>query len=172
MVEVNRLCRGLLASWTDLAAPSLYLLTDGPGFCMHAPMASYDPRTAKLLAAIEEIGTAVPELLAGEDLVHFDFHPENVLVDADGNLTGVIDWDGANRSNGVLDLTTLRFDLARREPGLGRWLGELLAGRASDMVNRACWAHMSLRLIDWAIREHGPADVDAWIEVSNELMPG
>ena len=167
MLEVNGLCRGLLASWTDLAAPSLYLLTDGPGFCLHAPMASYDRRTARLLGAIEEIGSAVPEVLAGEDLVHFDFHPENVLVDTDGNLTGVIDWDGANRSNGVLDLTTLRFDLARREPGLA----ELLAGGANDMVSRACWAHMSLRLIDWAIREHGPADVNAWIDVANELMP-
>jgi Ser/Thr protein kinase RdoA (MazF antagonist) len=55
-------------------------------------MARYDRRTARLLAAIEEPGAAVPERLDGDDLVHFDFHPENVLVDASGSVTGVVDW--------------------------------------------------------------------------------
>jgi Ser/Thr protein kinase RdoA (MazF antagonist) len=77
-------------------------------------MARYSRRTARLLGAIEDAGAAVPEHLAGDDLPHFDFHPENVLVDASGAVTGVVDWDGASRSNGVLDLMTLRFDLAHR----------------------------------------------------------
>jgi hypothetical protein len=28
------------------------------------------------------------------------------------------------------------------------------------------WAHMSLRLVDWSIRHHGPADVDLWLDVA------
>lgn len=171
MVEVNQLCRGLLTGRTEFPAPSMYLLADGPGFCLHGPMASYDQRTERLLQAVAEVGAAVPEQLAGDDLVHFDFHPENVLVGPSGAVTGVVDWDGAGRSNGALDLVTLRFDLARRAPGLGRWLGGLLADTVTGPVWMACWAHMSLRLVDWAIRELTASDVSDWLRVAEDLMP-
>jgi hypothetical protein len=154
MIEVNRRCRGILAGYEDLPDPSLYLRADGPGYCLHRPLAHYDRRTARLLAEVEEIGAAVPEQLAGDDLVHFDFHP-----------------DGAGRSNGYLDLFTLRFDLARRAPDQGRWLGGLLRDTASDEVILACWAHMSLRLVDWSIRHHTAAHVTTWLEVAEVLRP-
>ena len=171
MLEINRRCRGVLADRDDLPAPSLYLRTDGPGFCLHEPLARYDRRTARLLAAVEEIGAEVPECLAGDDLVHFDFHPENVLVDAAGTVTGVVDWDGAGRSNGYLDLFTLRFDLTRRAPDLGRWLDDQLRGAASDAVTRACWAHMSLRVVDWCIRHWPPSYVTNWLDIAEALRP-
>jgi Phosphotransferase enzyme family len=171
MVEVNQRCRGLLTDRSDLPAPSLYLRTDGPGFCLHGPMASYDKATARLLAAVEEIGAAEPDCLAGVDLVHFDFHPENVLVTRSGRISGVVDWDGANRSDSTFDLFTLRFVLARIAPELGHWLGGLLRETAAPPVLRACWAHMSLRLIDWSIRELTTADVSAWVQVATDLMP-
>ena len=171
MIEVNRRCRGILAGHDDRPDPSLYLRADGPGYCLHEPLARYDRRTARLLAAVEEIGAAVPERLAGDDLVHFDFHPENVLVDAAGAVTGVVDWDGAGRGNGYLDLFTLRFDLAHRAPDQGRWLGGLLRDTASDEVILACWAHMSLRLVDWSIRHHTASHVTTWLEVAEILRP-
>jgi hypothetical protein len=169
MIEVNRRCRGLLSDHRGPPAPSLYLLADGPGFCLHEPLARYDRRTTRLLDAIREIGAAEPEHLPGDDLVHFDFHPENVLIDSDGSVTGVVDWDAVGRGNGDFDLITLRFDLARRAPDLGRWLGGLLADRVPDHVARVCWAHMSLRLVDWSIRHLTPTDVDAWLEVAETL---
>jgi Phosphotransferase enzyme family len=171
MTELNRRCRGLLAGRADLPPPPLYLLTDGPGFCLHQPMAGYSRRTARLLAAVTEIGAAVPASLAGTDLVHFDFHPGNILTSRHGTVTGVVDWDGANRGNGHLDLVLLRFDLARWHPRLGRELDPLLAGRVPDEVARACWAHVSLRLVDWSIREHTDADVTAWLDVAERLAP-
>jgi hypothetical protein len=171
MVELNRRCRGLLAGHDEIPVPSLYLLTDGPGYCLHGPMARYDRRTARLLGAIEEIGASVPDQLDGVDLVHFDFHPGNVLVDAAGMVTGVVDWDGACRGHGDLDLFTLRFDLGRRAPWLGRQLGPLLAETITEDVAQACWAHMSLRLVDWCIREHPGVDVAAWLEVAESLQP-
>lgn len=73
MVEVNGRLRGLLAGRADPPPASLYLRADGPGFCLHGPMASYDQRTAILLGQIEEAGAELPEHLAGDDLVHFDF---------------------------------------------------------------------------------------------------
>jgi Phosphotransferase enzyme family len=170
MIEMNRRCRGILAARDD-PAPSLYLTEDGPGFCLHQPLAAYDRRTARLLAEIEEVGGAVPERLPGTDLVHFDFHPENVLTDRAGTVTGVVDWDGAGRSHGYFDLFTLRFDLARRAPDLGRWLAAHLAGTAPDEVVLACWAHMSLRLVDWSLREIGPEAAAIWLDVAEELRP-
>lgn len=171
MVAVNRRCRGLLAGRHDLPAPSLYLLADGPGFCLHEPLARYDRRTAQLLAEIHEIGAAGPEHLSGDDLIHLDFHPENVLIDDAGTVTGVVDWDAIGRGNGDFDLITLRFDLARRAPDLGSWLGEQLADRVPDEVAQVCWAHLSLRLVDWSIRHLTPADVNAWLDVAETLRP-
>jgi aminoglycoside phosphotransferase (APT) family kinase protein len=171
MVALNRRCRGLLADRHDLPAPSLYLLTDGPGFCLHEPLARYGRRTAALLAQIHEIGAAGPEQLSGDDLVHLDFHPENVLIDEAGTVTGVVDWDAIGRGNGDFDLITLRFDLARRAPDLGRRLGEQLADHVPEEVARVCWAHMSLRLVDWSIRHLTPADVNAWLDVAETLRP-
>jgi len=170
MIEVSRHCRGLLADRDD-PAPSLYLRDDGPGFCLHEPLARYDQRTARLLAAIEEVGAAVPECLAGNDLVHFDFHAENVLVGPAGTVTGVVDWDGAGRSHGYLDLFTLRFDLARRAPELGQWLAAQLQGAAPDDVVLACWAHLSLRLVDWSIRHFTAPYVTTWVGVAESLRP-
>lgn len=171
MLEVSQRCHGLLADQAGLPAPSLYLREDGPGFCLHEPLARYSPRTARLLAAIEETGAQLPGRLAGNDLVHFDFHPENVLVDAAGVVTGVVDWDGAGRSNAALDLYTLRFDLARRAPELGRRVA--VAGRETrpDDVVAACWAHLSLRLVDWSIRHLTPGHVSTWLAIAEELRP-
>jgi Phosphotransferase enzyme family len=169
MVEVNGRLRGLLAGRADQSPGSLYLRTDGPGFCLHGPMAHYDQRTARLLREIEEAGADLPEHLVGDDLVHFDFHAENVLVDPAGAVTGMVDWDGAVRADGTLDLMTLRFDLARRAPELGRYVGGLLRESASERVRLACWAHMSLRLADWAIRELTADEVGAWLSVAAEV---
>jgi phosphotransferase family enzyme len=171
MIEVNRRCRGLLAGRVDLPAPSLYLRTDGPGFCLHEPLRQYDRRTARLLDAIEEVGTALPEHLTGNDLVHMDFHPENVLVDAAGEVTGVVDWDAINRGHGDFDLITLRFDLARRAPDLGRRLQDHLARTVPPDLALATWAHLSLRQVDWAIRHLTPADVTTWLTIAESLHP-
>lgn len=171
MIAVNRRCRGLLADHHDLPAASLYLLADGPGYCLHEPLARYDRHTARLLAEIHEIGATGPEHLLGDDLVHHDFHPENVLINDAGTVTGVVDWDAIGRGNGDFDLITLRFDLARRAPDLGRWLGEQLTDRVPGEVARVCWAHMSLRLVDWSIRHLTPADVHAWLDVAGTLHP-
>src|SRR5262249_18893591 len=85
---------------------------------LHGAMASYDAQAARLLGAIQEIGAAEPDCLDGIDLAHYDFHPENVLVAASGRICGVVDWDGASRSDGAFDLFTLRFVLARVAPGV------------------------------------------------------
>jgi aminoglycoside phosphotransferase (APT) family kinase protein len=133
-------------------------------------LAAFDRRSAVLLREIEEIGASVPESLAGDDLVHFDFHAENVLVDAEGAVTGVVDWGAVGRGHFALDLFTLRFDVARRACGLGPLMDEALRA-VPDEVAMACWAHMSLRQVDWSIRHHTPADTAAWLDIAGRLRP-
>jgi hypothetical protein len=171
MVEVNRRCRGLLADRADLPAPSLYLRSDGPGFCLHGPLAEYGRRTARLLAVIETAGLTVPGELDGDDVVHLDYHPENVLTDELGTVTGVVDWDGANRGDARHDLYALRFDLARRSPALGHRLAAMLRPATPAELELAWWAHLSLRYVDWAIRHHTAADVASWLDVAEQLRP-
>ncbi|WP_308250780.1 aminoglycoside phosphotransferase family protein [Nonomuraea rhizosphaerae] len=163
MIEVNRRCRGVLAGRPELPAMALYLRSSGPGFCLHESLLTYDDRTRRLLDQVREIGAAFPDRLDGDDLVHTDFHPENVLVGPTGEVTGVVDWDGATRGHGDFDLYTLRFDLAHRAPEIHL--------DVPSAVEPVCWAHMSLRQVDWAIRHFTAADVTAWLDIAERLRP-
>ncbi|WP_203785784.1 phosphotransferase [Paractinoplanes rishiriensis] len=142
----------------------LHLTGDGPGFCLHAPLAEHSDRTRRLLARIHETGASAGHQMIGDDLVHMDFHPGNVLV-AGGRLTGVIDWDGAVRGDRFFDLVTLRFTLAGTAPDLVPLVDERL-DLLEPRRRAAYWAHMSLRMVDWAIRHHDAGAVQRWLSVA------
>ncbi|MFG1603534.1 phosphotransferase [Actinoplanes sp. NPDC049265] len=164
LIDVNTRLAGLLSSAPSGPRPvDLHLSGDGPGFCLHQPLAGYGGRAARLLDHVHEVGAALPHI-TGDDLVHFDFHPRNVLV-AGGRITGVVDWDGAARYDGTFDLVTLRFTLAREQPRLVAMVDEVLRGRDPARL-RAYWAHMSLRQVDWSIRHHDSSTVEAWLDVT------
>jgi Phosphotransferase enzyme family len=167
MITVTDRLAGLLAGDPGPRPAPLYLLEDGPGFCLHEPLASYDRRTARLLDQVHEIG-AGGTAMVGDDLVHLDFQPGNVLVTG-GRLSGVVDWDGATRGDRHFDLTTLRFYLAGRAPHLLRPVDERLADISAHR-RRAYWAHMSLRQVDWSIRHHDAAAVGHWLAVAESGM--
>ena len=44
-----------------------------------------------------------------------------------------------------------------------------LLARAAGPVRLACWAHLSLRLVDWAIRELDAGAVGIWVAVAEQL---
>ncbi|GAA3243631.1 aminoglycoside phosphotransferase family protein [Dactylosporangium siamense] len=162
MLAVSARCNGLLCD-SGLPQRQLYLHRDGPGFCQHGSLAGHSARTAALLARVR----AVPlRTLPGDDLVHFDYHPGNVLVSDTGTVTGVVDWDGAGRGNRAFDLVTLLFVLTRHAPHLTDQVRAAAAELAPPEVLAACWAHMALRQVDWSIRHHTPDEVDAWLTVA------
>lgn len=79
-------------------------------------------------AAVGELGEAVDEALAGvpRGFVHGDFWTGNLLVDAAGRLTGVIDWEAAGDGRlPVVDLLHLRLS-AERPPSPETWGPALL----------------------------------------------
>lgn len=164
MLAVNDRLAGVLAAAPDPRPAPLYLTGDGPGFCLHGPLAEYSDRTRRLLDRIHEIGAAGTQMI-GDDLVHMDFHPGNVLVDDGGRLTGVVDWDGATRGDRHFDLVTLQFMLGATAPELVGPIEERLAPLA-ERRRRQYWAHHALRLVDWAIRHHDAAAVQRWLTVA------
>ncbi|WP_158602887.1 phosphotransferase family protein [Jiangella rhizosphaerae] len=173
MIAVTRTWSGLLAGRADLEPPTLHLTESGPGFCLHESLDRYDARTRRLLGQVRAVGREV-DVLAGDDLVHLDFHPGNILVDAAGLITGVVDWDGWGRGDRWFSLEVLAFDLAwrRADVSVRDLLDELIAAAVDPSRLRAYRAHLSLRQVDWAIRHHGPGEVDAWLAiVADRLRP-
>lgn len=170
MIAVTDRLAGLLADRPDRKPVDLHLTGDGPGFCLHEPLAAHSARTARLLDWVHQVGADGSAML-GDDLVHLDFHPGNVLVDRN-RITGVVDWDGATRGDRHFDLVTLRFALTGQAPHLTGPVDERLAA-ISLRRRRAYWAHMSLRQVDWSIRHHDTATVDHWLDVAESgITPG
>lgn len=170
LLTVIDLFDDVLAGHREVPVPELHLTASGPGFCLHESLERYDNRTRRLLARIREIGRDPEARMDGDDLVHLDFHPGNLLVD-DGEITGVIDWDGIGRGDHRFALVTLAFDLSwgvATDPAYaGTAEGLLEVERRVAAIEpsrlRAYWAHMALRQVDWSIRHHGPAEIEHYL---------
>jgi hypothetical protein len=169
-LALNALQRGQLAQRADVPLMKLFLRGDGPGFCVHEPLRQFSRRSAALEQWIRSVGADHPDLLAGQDAMHCDFHPGNMLR-ADGAITGIVDWDGACRGDCRLDLVTLRFGVlpGQCDPGVEERLDSILDG-LPDSILRPAWAHMSLRMADWAIRHFSAAEVDYWLDLAERRV--
>jgi aminoglycoside phosphotransferase (APT) family kinase protein len=159
---------GKLAGQPAVPAVDLYLTRDGPGFCLHQPLREYSPRTQALHRWITAVGESHPRCLTGDDAVHCDYQPSNILT-RHGHITGVVDWDGAGRGDRRLDLVTLRFGVPgiSTDPAVVTRLDQLLDGLPRNVL-APLWAHMSLRMTDWAIRHLTPDDVDHCLSLAEQ----
>jgi hypothetical protein len=170
VLDVHRIQANALADRGDIPAYQLHLVADGPGYCLHEPLRQFSRRTAALERRISRCGAEDPGHLPGNDAVHGDFHPGNILA-AHGAITGVVDWDGAGRGDHRFDLVVLRFgihpDRADRE--VVERLDALLDALPAAIL-RPAWAHMSLRMTDWAIRHFPPGDVGQWVDLAEQRI--
>lgn len=166
-LALNALQDGALADRRDLPTRLLYLTDDGPGFCLHRPLAEHSDRSRRLLSWVGDVGAGQIGMVT-DDVAHFDFQPSNMLA-VDGTLTAIVDWDGAGRGDRRLDLVTLRFGVHAVEVDVDDGVVQRLDGLLDAMpreVLRPAWAHMSLRLVDWSIRHFTAADVDHWLDLA------
>ena len=168
-LALNELQAGALAGIRDDVVPvSLFLREDGPGFCLHEPLRQHNSRTAALERRILATADDFPDCFHSDDAMHLDFHPGNMLA-VDGVITGVVDWDGAGLGDRRLDLVTLRFGVHGEHPGPGviERLDAILDALPPDVL-RPAWAHMSLRMTDWAIRHFTADAVEHWLDLAEQ----
>jgi len=141
-------------NWPDLLTQTL--TTGGDGYCLHSTL-QHSPAARDLLPVLRRIGdrccAAIP---AGDDFVHYDFTPANLLSDGTA-ITGVIDINPpVLAGDRAFDLATLLFYRYDHED-----IRSLLRARLLDLAGpraaSAYLAHMVLRQVDWSLRHHPAA---------------
>lgn len=167
-LSLNNLQAGQLTSHPAIPPADLYLTHDGPGFCLHQPLREHSARTQALHRWITTAGANHPHCLSGDDAVHYDYQPANILT-SHGHITGVIDWDSAARGDRRLDLVTFRFGMhaITADPAAVQHLDQFLDDLPPHVLT-PMWAHMSLRMTDWAIRHFTPSDVNHWLDLAEQ----
>lgn len=175
LVALVERARRLGSGESSLASTMVETLVHGGwGYCLHEPMRSYDARTKALIERIEAIGRSVQDAppLAATDIVHFDLHLGNVLV-VDGRVSAIIDTEYTTVGDGRFDLVALAACSSEHEPQPG--VEDALWARVDREVDEpwrtAFVAHLMLRNVDWAIRNHGADDVEHWLAEANRRLP-
>jgi hypothetical protein len=125
-------------------------LVDGlDGYCRHASLRAHEP---ELLDRLRRIGEAAGSVeVAGDDVVHYDFSPYNILADGDV-ITGVVDWQGATSGDAAFDLVTLAY--YTYDGAAHAALVDAALARTDPRAVRLYAAHMVLRQVDWSLRHH------------------
>jgi hypothetical protein len=86
-------------------------------------------------------------------------------------LHGPVRSYGAGRGDRRFDLVTLRFGLRPDNSTDGaRARLDTILDAMPDEVLRPAWAHMSLRMADWAMRHFSPADVPYWLDLAETRL--
>ncbi|GAA2757700.1 phosphotransferase [Actinopolymorpha rutila] len=177
IVAANDRLAGVLADRSDVHVPDLHLRRSGDGWCLHETLERYDDRSRRLLKWIREIGDTSPQHLSGDDLVHLDLVPGNVLFTTGEAVTGIVDWAGLGRGDRWFALLKLRFHLAfllatrpaggpSVEPEAIVRLDEILGRQVDPVMLRAYWAHWSLGLVDWAVRHGPPEHAEHYLDIA------
>lgn len=170
LLELNDLQAGLAPSpsraWPVMIVRSV--LEGFDDYCVIASLRGHSSSTAELLAYVQALVRANADVaLPKNDIVHFDFHTANILVD-NGQISGVIDWDGSCAGDRAFDLATLLF-YAGDQPELRATLTRHVLDRSSREALQLYLAHMIVRQVDWSIRRQERVVVDHWLGVSRTL---
>jgi aminoglycoside phosphotransferase (APT) family kinase protein len=170
LLHLNDLQRGQGDSENDEPHRIIRGVTEGYSeFCVIDTLRTYSAESAALLAALQGIVAAYArECPKRNDIVHFDFHTNNILIEED-RVTGVIDWEGSHSGDCAFDLATLLFytwPFADFRAGLWRALLE----RTTHGAVAVYLAHMIVRQLDWSIRHHEKATVDRFLDHAHDII--
>jgi Ser/Thr protein kinase RdoA (MazF antagonist) len=140
--------------WRSLITQTL--ASGGDGYCLHSSLQA-SPQARDLLPMLRRIGDRCgPAIPDGEDFVHYDFTPANLLSDGTA-ITGVIDINppilAGDRAFDLATLLFCHYDHHEIRDSLGAWLLDLAGPRTTG----AYLAHMALRQVDWSLRDHPAA---------------
>lgn len=176
LIEMNDRFAHLLADRPDVRDVPLCLRREPKGDWRHELLHGYSAATRRILGRIHEIGAAMPDRVAGDDLLHVDYARGNVLVDERGRITGVIDWNlGVARGDRNFALVSLRSDLewkALSPSGIDEThraatdrLDRVLDERIDPTTLRAYWAYWTLMKLAGLIWEGAPRAVEVFLDL-------
>ncbi|HXN85985.1 MAG TPA: phosphotransferase, partial [Candidatus Binataceae bacterium] len=138
-------------------------------FCIIDSLRTYSAETAAMLDALQKIVVAHgSECSKRNDIVHFDFHNGNILIE-DDRISGVIDWEGCESGDCAFDLATFLF-YAYPFPDFREQLWRELLNRTSRGAAAVYLAHMIVRQLDFSIRVHDRATVDHFLPIVREII--
>lgn len=129
----------------------------------------YSSETRTVLSRLEQV-TAGKEASVSRtgDLVHGDLVPGNVLV-AEGEVTGIVDWDAAGCGDRALDLSKLLFYSYDHTP-IRSLLRKHIATISGVDALTVYLAYNILAQLDWAIHHHTQAAVEEWIVKASFIL--
>jgi hypothetical protein len=173
LLELNGLQATLatskLTEWPGSVVDTV--LEGGDGYCLLDSLRAYSSRTSELLHVLQGIVLAHRnEQFETNDVVHFDFNPSNILIE-NGQVSGVIDWEGTCAGDCTFDLATLLF-YAYDALDVREHLLQTIRQRVSPAILSVYMAHLILRQVDWSIRYHNPATVDYYLRVAEDVLRG
>ncbi|SDS31298.1 aminoglycoside phosphotransferase family protein [Actinopolymorpha singaporensis] len=159
IIAMNERFAGLLANRPEVAPPPLSL--GRPGDQIPAELIErHSPRARRLLHAVRRVAGDPDAEVVGDDLVHVDLTVANMLFDATGAISGVIDWNyGVARGDryfGVVKLLhTLSFAAAspdtdvdcRPTADVVARVEEVLARCLDPDMLRRYWAHQTVNML-------------------------
>lgn len=92
-------------------------------------------------------------------------------------MAAVVDWTGAHIGDCGLGLVTLGFALdhhgierAVASSPVRQLVRERITTEVPPAALMAFTAHMALRQVDWAIRHHGPTQIEGWTEIAEDWL--
>jgi Phosphotransferase enzyme family len=145
------------------------VLLGGENYCFHEAMQQHSPETASLLHAIQDlVRTHQDEPHRTEDIVHGDFQQANILI-ANGQISGIVDWDGFAAGDCSFDIATLLF-YSYDTSQLRERLWEYALKRASLNLLSIYLAHLILRQVDWSLRYHDHTISERYIVRAQKLL--
>jgi aminoglycoside phosphotransferase (APT) family kinase protein len=148
------------------------LTVGGEGYCLHSSLRDFDGRTRSLVERIEAFGSTIDGAeLIGSDIVHWDLHRGNLLVDQ-GSLAAVVDTDFAVVGDARFDLVALALSSLETpcDPGVRTRLFSSAFDGLDEVRAQAYLAHLFIRIIDWPVRRREPDEVAFWLARADELL--
>jgi hypothetical protein len=158
-------------SWREAIAGEL--APEGPWRHQHAALRAQGEAGRRLVDAIQARAPGCDLSTAREgDVVHGDLHHGNLLVDAGGALTGVIDWDGWSPGDCRADLVTLLFSarIVTRDQALVEVLGPALRDVLAPDVLWSYAARDVVRVLGWFAWQRPAEGLEHWIAGCEALL--
>ncbi|OCT15362.1 hypothetical protein A8709_14855 [Paenibacillus pectinilyticus] len=168
ILELNELQKGEAdqGTWPSMIVNAV--IYGQSEFCSHEQLLQFSSTTAELLTILTSITAKFENKpYRTNDIVHFDFHHQNLLVDHD-QISGVVDWQFPCAGDCTFDLLTL---MLYSEPESATWikLKKITEDQVGKEIISIYLSYLLLRQVGWCI-QHWPEWLEHWFKVAKKVL--